>query len=216
MLATSSVVVFAVLVIASLLRAPVGDPAAEFGIDATFYRIAGNLPEPLLPGSWVRPGDRLYLDVRAERPLHLYVLNEDSRGELNVLFPLAELERRNPLAAHEEVRIPGSSRGTEVHWQVSSTGGRERFLAVASPAALPLLEERLGRYPAADRDRLLEEIVAPGSDRSRGVGRLVDSRPMFEGDFGDRLATLHRELESLRRSGEDVWSTLLVVENPPR
>lgn len=87
----------------------------------------------LAQGDRVSPGDMLALEFSATRPAYLYVVNEDDRGEAYLLFPQAVYDTRNPLAAGETHRLPGPVRGESQAWGVSSAGGHEHFLVVASP-----------------------------------------------------------------------------------
>ena len=66
-------------------------------IEAGLYREASGQAEAVVSGGGVTPGDRLFLEVESGEPVHVYVLNEDDKGNRYVLFPLAGLDSSNPL-----------------------------------------------------------------------------------------------------------------------
>ena len=147
---------------------------AELQVDAVLYREANGTAEVLSSGAGVTPGDRLFLEVEAPEPLHVYVLNEDDRGNRYVLFPLDGLDADNPLSAGARHRLPGRRGGVAQSWEVSSAGGREAFLVVASRRALPELERDLASFEAADPTRQPEANVAgPDESGQRGIGGLT-------------------------------------------
>lgn len=143
-------------------------------IDAVLLRRRGDDIDRLGDGAAVRPGDRLRLEVAIEEPLHLYVLNEDEHGELYLLFPLSGLDQGNPVEPGAARVLPGSRLGADQDWQVTSAGGTERFLVIASRGPNPELEARLGTIEpaAAGRFVALGPLAAEGV---RGVGGLVSS-----------------------------------------
>ncbi|MEO6462627.1 MAG: serine/threonine-protein kinase, partial [Candidatus Eisenbacteria bacterium] len=120
-------------------------PTALYAVDASFLRFATNGPTRLASGDRVRPGDRLGLEFRATRPAWVYVLDEDERGERYLLFPQPLFDTPNPLVADSTYRLPGPIGGRENAWTVTSRGGREYLMIVASPEPVPELEAELGR-----------------------------------------------------------------------
>src|SRR4029450_13841624 len=103
----------------------------EYEIDAAFYRAGPNGEEKLAPGGRLAPGDDLFLKFQASVPIHMYVVNEDDKGESFLLFPLPGQRQTNPIQASQQVTLPGTAR-----WRVTSAGGREHFLVFASPDRL--------------------------------------------------------------------------------
>ena len=81
------------------------------------------------------------------------MLNSDDHGEAYLLFPQPGFARRNPLPADSTLTLPGAVNGGEVAWTVTSAGGRETFLVVASPEPVPELESGPAGFgaPAAGR-----------------------------------------------------------------
>ena len=130
---------------------PIAPPAAAMGaysVDASFVRFDGAGTTRLASGDAVRPGARLGLEFRTTRPTWVYVLDEDERGERYLLFPQPLFDTPNPLAADSSYRLPGPVGGRENAWTVTSPGGREYLLVVASPEPVPELEAELARLPA--------------------------------------------------------------------
>lgn len=167
-------------------------------VEAVLLRRRGDDIDRLGDGAAVRPGDRLRLEVAIDEPLHLYVLNEDEHGELYLLFPLSGLDQGNPVAPGAARVLPGSRLGADQDWQVTSVGGTERFLVIASRGPNPELEARLGAIEpaAAGRFVALGPLAAEGV---RGVGGLVSS----ETESGsvealDRIETLLADRPGLR------------------
>lgn len=167
-------------------------------IDAVLLRRRGDDIERLGDGAAVRPGDRLRLEVAIEEPLHLYVLNEDEHGELYLLFPLSGLDQGNPVEPGAARVLPGSRLGADQDWQVTSAGGTERFLVIASRVPNPELEARLGAIEpaAAGRFVALGPLAAEGV---RGVGGLVSSGTASGSvEALDRIETLLADRPGLR------------------
>jgi tRNA A-37 threonylcarbamoyl transferase component Bud32 len=116
-------------------------------------------------GDALHVGDRLDLKLASDRATWVYVLNEDEAGSSHALFPLAGLERTNPVP-RGEATLPGEQNGRALSWQVSSHGGREEFVVVLADAPLQGLEQRLATFAAATVD-------VP----ERGVAR-IDAAPL--------------------------------------
>ncbi len=163
----------------------------------------------LVGGSSVRPGDRLVLRVELEELTHVYVFNEDEEGNLFVLFPLPGLWPTNPVspATHQ---LPGVRDGEEQSWQVTSAGGKERFLIVGSRDPVLRLERFQEEHHRARRGRKIEYGVAESSAETlRGVGG-IDASPEPEESV---LGQLHDDL--LLDPASSVWVELLTLDNPP-
>lgn len=135
---------------------------------------------PLRDGDGLHVGDRLDLTLASDRPTWVWMLNEDETGAFHVLFPLAGLQRANPLPRGDTV-LPGEQDGRALSWQVSSSGGREEFLVVLADAPLEKFEQRIAALAAASID-------AP----ERGVARVAGSLP---GDVALHGSHLHALLD---------------------
>lgn len=145
--------------------------------------------EPLASGAALHGGDRLLLELESTRPTYAYVLNEDARGELHLLFPLRGLDRTNPLAAGR-VRLPGANNGRELSWEAGSDNQREEFLVV------------LANAPLAPLDRLQDTNAISAIAVERGVRRLRSEPPAGITLAGTHLSALLDELEPLLRDPE--------------
>ncbi len=160
---------------------------SEFNLEWAFFREGASSPLVLMDR--ISPGDRLFLEIKPNEDIYIYVLNEDMDGETNVLFPNPELDKSNPLPGGKKHRLPGTQGGIAKYWDVYSAGGTEHFLIVASYAAIPELEKDIAefwRVNPADAKRGLPELAQVSKeklrgftrmeDRVRGVGPLVESK----------------------------------------
>lgn len=173
---------------------------APLSIDAALFRIGEQANERLETGALLAVGDLLFLELEATRPVYTYVLNEDSMGERHVLFPLAQLELRNPLPAGVGHTLPGpmtvgeggENKRAEWAWKVDSAGGEEFFMVLASAHALEDLEDR----------------VAVFGPVLRGIGG-IEPRPTRPGVSLDDLS---QKLKS--EHGPDLWIWKIRLGNP--
>ncbi len=186
--------------------APVVEPAAPapraLELRAAMLRSTDEGVEELAEGDRVRPGDRLSLEIEAPETVHVWVVNEDLDGNVFLLFPIAGLDLGNPLEADRGHRLPGRLNGVPQHWQVTSAGGRERFLVIASRNPLPELERELAGMAAVSAQ---EEV-----GRHRGVGG-IGPAALPE---SCRLDALAERLEADRRRNGSVWLMRLELVNP--
>jgi hypothetical protein len=150
-----------------------------YAIEASLFKRAARptqLDRRLESGASVAPDDKLFLTFSASRDLYVYVLNEDDRGEVHLLFPLGSSELVNPLRGGQPHRVPGFRAGKALNWQVSSTGGQEHLLVIASPERLSELENVLGAVPQAQQAQLTDDSRDryPHSQPVRGIGGLAE------------------------------------------
>ena len=162
---------------------------------------------PLADGNLVSPGDRLELQIQIGQPTHLYLFNEDENGESFVLFPLPGVQPQNPLPAGSH-RLPGTIDGESQSWVVTSTGGSEHFLVVASANALPSVQVFLeNTRKAGDSSATSSEPGDNGTETVRGVGGLTRTG-----------APPAQNLESLRaairENEQEVWLEWIRLDNP--
>ncbi len=180
--------------------------AEELVFEASLWGRRGGTAVELAQGADLRPGDELTVSLELDQPTHVYIFNEDDDGLFFVLFPLPGVAPDNPLRAGEH-RLPGALAGEQQSWQVTSAGGRERFLIVGSQSPLDRLEELLQRSAPAARQRPVELSGGFGSERLRGIGGLKKTA----GSTGESLLSqLHTEL----RQDDSVWAELWVLDNP--
>lgn len=193
-----------------------GMGTAAYDVEAALVRRTGGRYQRLAPGDRVHPGDQLSLEFHATRPAWVYVLDEDERGESYLLFPQPRFDARNPIANDSTVVLPGRSAGHEQAWTVTSRGGREHFLVIATPAPLTDLDRRLATLPRAEPGRPIRyaTVPAPALDRLRGVGGVSDVAPVrpARGDVFEQFRTLSSREFGVR----GVWVRQITLENPLR
>jgi len=204
---------------------PVAPGAGSYAVEASFLRRdrarggAGSSSMRLVTGDRVRPGDRLSLEVRSSQPMWVYVLNEDERGEHYLLFPQPRFDVKNPLARDSTFALPGPIDGKENAWVVTSAGGREYMMVVASPQPVPEIEAELGRLPAPVPGRPIEyaPVARATVERLRGVGGVAEvpataARPAVPPRAFDGF----RALAGRETGVQGVWVRQIVLENPAR
>lgn len=194
--------------------APPADPD-RYQIRAAFHRVTDRGDAILSAGARVTPGDRLFVEVSSSRAVHVYIVNQDDHGESYLLFPLPGQKVRNPLAADQAHRLPGGTSGDALYWQVTSAGGREHFLIVASPEPLPALETAFAKLPKPEVGRMPTMAARLPDDavgQLRGIGGLTSrpatSRPAL--DLLHSAVVLPAAAESVRGP----WMRQLTLENP--
>jgi len=203
----------------SAIVAPVVPPLAPLELppqlSATLLRVTAGGREALRTGDLVAPGDELALEVDARERVHVYVLSEDETGAVFVLFPLASRGARNPVAAGSPQRLPGTESGRALTWQVTSAGGRETFLVLASRTPLAPVADVAAAIPEAQLDAPVSYRALPAEAlaRLRGVGGVVRAPTLPEPTRSGILAALARDL-GRPAEGRAIWMRLVVLENP--
>ena len=188
--------ILALVALAVALFKPGGSVGAEPQV--ALQRLEGTLDQPLRTGDEVRPGDRLSLHYRNREAAHVYVINEDARGESYQLFPLPDAALQNPLPANVDIRLPGQVEGYDRTWEVTSRGEQERFYVIVSPTPLPELEARGLAVAGSDEALALTggERIAMQGDTLRGTAglsaRAAPARAPAS-NLSRWLATLERE-----------------------
>lgn len=207
------IAVLAVLALAATAYWAVSDRMSSYRVEAAVYRVGPDGPVRLGPGARVAPGDELFLQIETSVPAHVYVVNEDERGESYLLFPLPG-QRADPLPGERVHRIPGVQNGQEKHWQVSSAGGREHLLIFVSPEPLAAFAPLFSRLRAptdgpAPAVRISNETIG----ELRGIGDLVPaaaadpSHVQLSGQF-----TVPLGMTAETASG--LWVRQISFENP--
>jgi hypothetical protein len=177
-----------------------------FNIEASLYRIGGAAEERLADGARVLTGDRLFLEIEGTRAMYVYIINSDQIGNKFVLFPLAGLDSKNPLPPRVLHRLPGPNAGTDNYWEVSSAGGQETFLVIASRKPLDDLERRLESVPRAGATEPIE-LNPVAIQGLRGIGGLAPEPGGDEQLLSDVYASLNRG--AAQRTNIRVWRTRL-------
>ena len=198
-------------------------PAGFYSIEAAFYR-GRHQRVRLDKGDRVAPGDSVSLRIHTSTALHVYVVNEDDEGNAFLLFPSPGLVPENPLPAETSIVLPGKHDDEPFYWQVTSGGGTEHLLVIASPRPLPALDKELSvlsRPQPGAPIRFAE--LPPSLDLVRGLGGLVndspgDSDPQATQDRApaSRLFELAEPLGDEPDTISGVWMRRLELENPAR
>jgi tRNA A-37 threonylcarbamoyl transferase component Bud32 len=187
---------------------------AMLRVEATLYRTTAGSREALANGDAIAPGDALGLEVETSGPAHVYVLDEDQRGQVFALFPLRSRGAANPVGAGVRHRLPGTEDGRPLEWQVTSAGGRETILILVSAKPLDTIEQAVAglaepapgapvTYPSLDREALA---------RLRGVGGIRRGEPLQKAEGKSILAALAGGLS--RRPDGSLWMRMIELENP--
>ncbi|MFN0149307.1 MAG: serine/threonine-protein kinase [bacterium] len=198
---------------------PAGSVATgAFTVSASAHRGASQR-ERLGNGARVAPGDSISIAITASESLYVYVINEDERGDAFLLFPSDEYVPRNPLPSGIDHRLPGSRRGRHAYWEITSAGGREHLLLVASRARLVSFENAALGLTRPARDGAAPALAPIANDAMlelRGMGGFVEE----DGSATARALSksLFEMAEPLRAESETVrgiWIRKLTFENPP-
>ncbi|MEP6915364.1 MAG: DUF4384 domain-containing protein, partial [Acidobacteriota bacterium] len=200
-----------------LTAATTPNVAGTYTIDAAVYRYDKNGGEQRLrPNDSVRPGDKLFLEVRSSAPAHVYVINEDDRGGSLLLFPLPGQKIRNPLPAGSPVRLPGRRGADMVYWQVSNVGRREHFLIFASPKPMPAFEKMFAalKQPKFDTPVDSAPLTHDTVGVLRSIGGLVaePARPTGSGLSSQFTTELAPTAETVR----GLWIRQITFDNSSR
>ena len=186
----------------------------SYTVESGLFR-AGRMNQQLLYGARVSPGDRLYLELESTKSLHVYVLNEDEKGQASLLFPIPGLEMQNPLAANQKHSLPGALESQRIYWRVTSAGDRERFVVIAARKPLRDLEEVLKDLPPATFGHgvTYPNVNLGNIGALRGILGLApaESTPATaNSDLLQRISALTSEREKQR----GVWVRRIDLENP--
>ena len=185
-----------------------------YQVEASLHRLGEVTEERLEPGGRIFPGDRLYLEIEGSRAMNVYVLNQDRVGNAFVLFPLRDIDLQNPLAPNVTHLLPGTAAGRRKYWEVTSAGGQETFLVIASRKPLLEIERQLARLPAADQGNSVDKLTLQTDQRLRGLGALAEATPPVDGEATRRILAVSRRL-SQRAAGDDgIWVWEIQLDNP--
>jgi len=194
--------------------------ATAFMVSASAYRGASQR-ERLANGARVAPGDSISIAITASESLFAYVINEDDRGEAYLLFPSDEYQPRNPLVPGVEHHLPGTRRGRVAYWEITTAGGREHLLLVASRERLVTFENAALGLARPTRDAVSATAPAPIDAQAmielRGMGGFVEENGSAPARaLSKSLFEMAEPLRNERESVRGVWIRKLTLENPPR
>lgn len=184
----------------------------SYRINAALYRKQNGTDVPIVDRTRLAPDDALSLEVTVSDPVYLYVVNEDEHGESFLLFPLEGLTA-NPLPAGRH-RLPGAIDGAEVSWQVTSKGGKEHFLVMASPTPpAPMFQKMFASLPRATFTRPAAKLTAANLGVFRGIGGLTVSADTASAQLHED-SVFGTALTGKEEAVRGVWIRQATVENP--
>ncbi len=195
-----------------------GSEPVGYQANAELMLGTANPPRLLSPGSLVVTGDRLFMNFTGSRQLYVYLINEDDQGEAFVLFPLPGMDLGNPLSGGTH-RLPPARDGVPFSWGVSSAGGQEHFLIVASPEPVPILEELLVSLPIAEQvsEQATPALPIPAATvrRLRGVGVLLaEPGATTVGAADGAIARVQKQLQAGMSGEDELWVKRIDLANP--
>jgi hypothetical protein len=187
----------------SVAAPPVADDTYEVDAGVVVRERGGD--RRLRPGDPVAVGDQLVLSFSGSRPLHVYVMSQDDKGQARQLFPMSDCHPMNPLPAGRHT-LPGKCGGEETSWVVTKAGGREHFLVLASVRPLKQVEQRLAS---------LSMPTWTGGGTRRDVGGRTTAAPESPASFGFReIEQLAQGEASPKSRARGVWFQEIVLESP--
>jgi hypothetical protein len=190
-----------------------------YTVGVTFYKYAKARSVPLGPGDRVKPGDEIGARVESSIAAYVYVVNEDDQGECYLLYPLPGQESSRPLAAGTAHQLPGAHEGEDVHWQVTSAGGREHFVVFVSPDRMPDFDQVLKALPRPSSGRpvsypQLTESTLGHLRGLRGVGGIVSRKPAAGSSPAHYLFEGANPLGTTTETTHGLWMRQLTLANP--
>ena len=194
--------------------------SAPYTVEASLQRIRKDgTRDRLEPGSRLALGDQLALELRGSVPLHVYVIDEDEKGNAYALFPLPDLTPKNPLPADTTVLLPGiDADRRQAYWNVTSTGGREHLMVLASPERIVQFEAEMANLrrpePGVNAAAIPDEAMVRLRGL-RGIGGLV--RATHPSPAPEKATHLFEMAEQLAGNKEQVtgaWLRRIDLENP--
>jgi hypothetical protein len=163
-------------------------------------------PVELSPGAKLDAGDELYMTVRSQRSLYLYVVNEDALRRRQILYPCRGWRRGHALASRRFHRLPPPLLGRATFWPVQTVTPHERLLVLGS-----------GQPAAALEGAVLAAFDAPAcaAPLDGSANRWLDG--LIADSFGAA-----RSPRDLRRggwkeasSGQEGWMLAFDLAGPP-
>jgi eukaryotic-like serine/threonine-protein kinase len=200
---------------AAATTAPVPPPpTGSYRVKALLKRERDGIEVPLVSGTRLGLSERLSMDLDLSAPAHVYVVNEDERGNSILLFPLRGREPANPLAAGHH-RLPGLLDDEKLYWQVTTAGGREHFLVIASPTRSATFEKMFAALPSPV---LNQQISYPKlSPEALGALRSVGGLAVAPSQKHEQLRTtpgFAMPLTDQEETAQGVWIRQATFDNP--
>jgi eukaryotic-like serine/threonine-protein kinase len=194
--------------------AAVPAPVASYRIKAVLNRDRDGVEVPLVQGTRLALSERVSMAVDVSTPAYIYVVNEDERGNSYLLFPLPGREPVNPLPAGRH-RLPGMLAHEKLYWQVTTAGGREHFVVIASPSRSAMFERMFATLPSPV---LNQPVSYPKlSTDALGVLRSVGGLAVAPAHSREQLRTTPEfaiPLTVTEETVQGVWIRQAMFENP--
>lgn len=186
----------------------------QYTVEASLIRVAAGSGrrERLDSGARLALGDDLTLEFKSSAPLYVYVINEDEAGHSFALFPLPDLDRKNPLPQDTTLVLPGARNGKNVSWSVDSQGGREHLMILASPTRLVPFEAELSSLARAGQ--MAVSIPEAAQVYLRGIGGMHETPTSSGGQSAGRLFEMAQRMATHREVVSGVWMRQIELENP--
>ncbi len=207
-------------ILAYVLLDPGSSPRRHFTASARLFLATEGAARVLTEDDRTKVGDSLFLKYTGSEPAHVYVLNEDRKGNRYLLFPLPRGKLQNPLAAGVAHELPGTVASLPSHWQVTEQGDEESFFILASRSPLAKLESlvREGALKPAGTGAEYPTLAAEGlRETFRGVGGLA---PAPKEKIAEGRASLAEFVEGLKAKdtfvelGDGLWIRRITLRNP--
>lgn len=190
-------------------------PVADtYRIKALLKRERDGVEIPLVAGARLAPAEHLSMDLDLSATAHVYVVNEDERGNSYLLFPLPGREPANPLPPGRH-RLPGMLDDERLYWEVTSAGGREHFMVIASPTRSAMFEKMFASLPSPALNQPISypKLSSEGLGALRSVGGLAvapsKNREQLRATPGFALPLTDRE-----ETAQGVWIRQATFDNP--
>jgi hypothetical protein len=167
------------------------------------FREGPNAEERLQSGSSVRPGDQLCLEIEGSAKMFVYVFEEDQKGEEYALFPAAT-DLVNPLSESVRYRLPGKVAGRSQNWEISSVGGQENILVIASRKRLKDVEILLAELAKPSPEHAVDALDTAQKD-DRGIAGMKPAVPLTPGSPDSKVSVLTRTLTAESANASGVW-----------
>jgi hypothetical protein len=145
----------------------------------------------------VKVGDSIFVELTPSEDVHVYLLNEDERGNSRVVFPTGSSRSETTLAAEKVHRLPAV--------QILVPGGVQHFALIASREPLEELEKALDSFESwadpdpiqktsSSREDRLTETESSGTPRR--LQRITAGYPEGDGTSTDGVLLLRFRLRS--------------------
>ena len=186
----------------------------SYRIKAVLNRDRDGVDTPLAQGARLSLSERLSMDVDLSVPAHVYVVNEDERGNSYLLFPLRGREPANPLPAGRH-RLPGLIDDEKLYWQVTTAGGREHFVVIASPTRSATFERMFAALPspALNEPVSYPKLSTDALGTLRSVGGLAVA-PVKERQQLRTTPEFAIPLSDEEETAQGVWIRQATFDNP--